>query len=113
MNIRLYPTLEQAEKDALQSVPIVVIDVLRASSTIVAAIESGAERIIPIADVETASRLVRPADVQRTADSYGVEPVWFPGMGHDLMLDAGWDDVLDTVLAFAADLPAWGTAAVR
>jgi 2-phosphosulfolactate phosphatase len=65
MNIRLYPTLEQAEKDALQSVPVVVIDVLRASSTIVAAIESGAERIIPIADVETASRLVRPAERDR------------------------------------------------
>ncbi|MBI1377395.1 MAG: alpha/beta fold hydrolase [Frankiales bacterium] len=58
-------------------------------------------------------RLVRPADVERTAESYGVEPVWFPGMGHDVMLDAGWDRVLDTVLAFAADLPAWGTAAVR
>jgi pimeloyl-ACP methyl ester carboxylesterase len=60
-----------------------------------------------------ADRLVRPADVQRTADSYGVEPVWFAGMGHDVMLDTGWDDVLDTVLAFAADLPAWGTAALR
>ena len=44
---------------------VVVIDVLRASSTIVAAIESGAERIIPIADVETASRLVRPAERDR------------------------------------------------
>jgi pimeloyl-ACP methyl ester carboxylesterase len=60
-----------------------------------------------------ADRLVRPADVQRTADSYGVEPVWFPGIGHDLMLDAGWDRVLDTVLRFAAELPAWGTAATR
>jgi hypothetical protein len=29
------------------------------------------------------------------------------------MLDRGWDAVLDTVLAFAADLPAWGTAAPR
>lgn len=60
-----------------------------------------------------ADRLVRPADVVRTADSYGVEPVWFPGMGHDLMLDTGWDRVLDTVLRFAAELPAWGTAATR
>jgi pimeloyl-ACP methyl ester carboxylesterase len=58
-------------------------------------------------------RLVRPADVQRTAEAYGVEPVWFPGMGHDVMLDAGWDRVLDTVLAFAADLPPWGTAPPR
>ena len=58
-------------------------------------------------------RLVRPADVERTAESYGVEPVWFPGMGHDVMLDVGWDRVLDTVLAFAADLPAWGSAPLR
>jgi len=65
MNIRLYPTLEQAEKGALQNTAVVVIDVLRASSTIVAAIENGAERIIPIADVETASRLVRPAERDR------------------------------------------------
>ena len=62
MNIKLYATIEQAEKNFLQNASVVVIDVLRASSTIVAAIENGAERIIPIADVETASRLVRPAE---------------------------------------------------
>jgi pimeloyl-ACP methyl ester carboxylesterase len=58
-------------------------------------------------------RLVRPADVQRTADSYGVEPVWFPGMGHDVMLDRGWDDVLGTVLEFCDALPPWGQASAR
>jgi pimeloyl-ACP methyl ester carboxylesterase len=58
-------------------------------------------------------RLVRAADVRRTAEAYGVEPVWFPGIGHDVMLDAGWDRVLDTVLDFAAGLPAWGTAPAR
>jgi 2-phosphosulfolactate phosphatase len=62
MNIVFYATLEQADKNALQNAAVVVIDVLRASSTIIAAIESGAERIIPIADVETASRLARPAE---------------------------------------------------
>jgi 2-phosphosulfolactate phosphatase len=62
MNIKFYATLEQAEKNSLQNASVVVIDVLRASSTIVAALENGAERIIPIADVETASRLVRPAE---------------------------------------------------
>jgi 2-phosphosulfolactate phosphatase len=62
MNIKFYATLEQAERNSLQSASVVVIDVLRASSTIVAAIDSGVERIIPIADVETASRLVRPAE---------------------------------------------------
>jgi len=62
MNIRFYATLEQAEKEALQNASVVIIDVLRASSTIVAAIENGADKIIPIADVETASRLVRPTE---------------------------------------------------
>jgi 2-phosphosulfolactate phosphatase len=62
MNIRLYPTLEQVDRNALQDSTVVVIDVLRASTTIVAAIDSGAEKIIPIADVETASRLVRPSE---------------------------------------------------
>jgi 2-phosphosulfolactate phosphatase len=65
MFIRFYPTLEQCDKDALQNVVVVVIDVLRASSTIVAAIENGAEKIIPIGDIETASRLVRPAERDR------------------------------------------------
>jgi 2-phosphosulfolactate phosphatase len=62
MNIRFYPTLEQAERSGLQNGAVVVIDVLRSSSTIIAAIESGAEKILPIADIETASRLVRPAE---------------------------------------------------
>ena len=53
-------------------------------------------------------RLVRQADVQRTANMHGVAPVWFPGIGHDVMLDAGWDRVLDTVLGFVDELPAWG-----
>ena len=54
-------------------------------------------------------RLVRPDDVRRTAARHGVEPVWFPGMGHDVMLDAGWDRVLAEVLAFAGTLPPWGS----
>lgn len=58
-------------------------------------------------------RLVRPADVARTAADYGTEPIWFPGMGHDVMLDRGWEDVLSTVLDFAGHLPAWGTAGPR
>ncbi len=68
----------------------------------------------PVLVVGTPSdRLVRAADVQRTAASFGVEPVWFPDMGHDLMLDRGWDRVLDTVLEFCAGLPPWGQAPTR
>ena len=55
-------------------------------------------------------RLVRVADVERTARLHGVDPVWFPGMGHDVMLDVGWERVLDTVLEFAGALPPWGSA---
>jgi 2-phosphosulfolactate phosphatase len=62
MKIRFFATLEQAERDVLHGVCLVVIDVLRASSTIITALENGAERIIPTPDVETASRLVRPAE---------------------------------------------------
>jgi len=58
-------------------------------------------------------RLVRPADVQRTADSFGVDPVWFPGIGHDVMLDRGWERVLEVVLEFTAGLPPWGGTAPR
>jgi pimeloyl-ACP methyl ester carboxylesterase len=43
-------------------------------------------------------RLVPLADVERTARRYGVAPVLFPGVGHDLMLDAGQDRVLAAVL---------------
>lgn len=54
-------------------------------------------------------RLVRPADVRRTAARLGVEPLWFPGIGHDVMLDAGWEHVLAAVLEFADAVPPWGS----
>jgi 2-phosphosulfolactate phosphatase len=62
MKVMFYATLEQAEKDAFQGAAVVVIDVLRASSTIIAALENGAEKIIPTGDVATAARLVRPGE---------------------------------------------------
>ncbi|MDD4856550.1 MAG: 2-phosphosulfolactate phosphatase [Candidatus Krumholzibacteria bacterium] len=82
MNIRLYPTLEQVDRPALQDSAVVVIDVLRASTTIVAAIDSGAEKIIPIADVETASRLARPSE--RDAKLLAGERKGCPIPGFDL-----------------------------
>jgi|APIni6443716594_1056825.scaffolds.fasta_scaffold13354_2 2-phosphosulfolactate phosphatase len=62
MAVRVYPVWEMADKDLLQGAAAVVIDVLRATSTIVAGIENGAGSIIPVEDIETASRLVRPAE---------------------------------------------------
>ena len=42
--------------------------------------------------------LVPASDVAKTARFYGVEPQWFPGLGHDLMLDHGHEQVLDALL---------------
>lgn len=36
---------------------------------------------------------VTPAEVWATARAYRTEPVLFAGMGHNLMLEPGWDDV--------------------
>jgi pimeloyl-ACP methyl ester carboxylesterase len=43
-------------------------------------------------------RYVPLSVVRSTAARYGVEPLLFPGMGHDLMLDKGQDRVLSAVL---------------
>ncbi len=43
-------------------------------------------------------RYVPVSDVRRTARDHGSVPVWFPGLGHDLMLDRGQERVLDTIL---------------
>ncbi len=62
MKVRFFPIHEAADRDRLQGAAVVVIDVLRATSTIIAAVENGAGSIIPVEDVETASRLVSAAD---------------------------------------------------
>ena len=38
--------------------------------------------------------------VRRTAAGYGADLVEFPGMGHDLMLDARWREPLDAMLTW-------------
>ena len=57
MEIRFFATIEQAERDDFPGTTSVVIDVLRFSSAVVAALEAGAARIIPVEDIETATRL--------------------------------------------------------
>jgi pimeloyl-ACP methyl ester carboxylesterase len=43
-------------------------------------------------------RIVPRRALQRAARRYGGAPLLFPGMGHDLMLDARWQEPLDAIL---------------
>ncbi|HEX6074399.1 MAG TPA: alpha/beta fold hydrolase [Micromonosporaceae bacterium] len=43
-------------------------------------------------------RLVSSRALQKVAAWYGTEPLLFPGMGHDLMLDARWVEPIDAIL---------------
>lgn len=55
-------------------------------------------------------RLVPLTDVRATARRYGAELVEFPGMGHDLMLDAGWERAFDAMRRWLDELPDASTA---
>ncbi|MGI5213983.1 alpha/beta hydrolase [Plantactinospora sp. CA-290183] len=43
-------------------------------------------------------RVVPAAALTRAARRYGAAPLLFPGMGHDLMLDARWREPIDAIL---------------
>jgi pimeloyl-ACP methyl ester carboxylesterase len=45
-------------------------------------------------------RLVPLGGIRATAQRYGAELMEFPGMGHDLMLDKGWERPLDAILTW-------------
>ena len=47
--------------------------------------------------------LVPTGDVERTAAYYGTTVRWLPGIGHDVMLDAGHERALDAVLSDVTD----------
>jgi 2-phosphosulfolactate phosphatase len=82
MEILFYATIEQADRDTLHDADVVVIDVLRMGSTIVAALASGVKKIIPVEDIETATRLARPED--RPAKLLAGERKGIPIPGFDL-----------------------------
>ena len=58
-------------------------------------------------------RLVPAHDVVRTAKTYGTRARLFSAMGHDLMLDGGWDHALDVMLGWLDEQVPAGQAARR
>ncbi|MBP1654527.1 MAG: 2-phosphosulfolactate phosphatase, partial [Bacteroidetes bacterium] len=52
--INLYLTPQQADELALREKTVVMIDVLRSSTTIVTALANGARQVIPATSVESA-----------------------------------------------------------
>jgi hypothetical protein len=44
--------------------------------------------------------IIGVGEVEATARAYGTQPELFPGMAHDMMLEAGWQAVADRVLAW-------------
>jgi len=57
VSVHLLPEL--FEPDALQGGVAVVIDILRASSTIISALSAGASAVIPVGDVDDAQRVIQ------------------------------------------------------
>ena len=45
-----------------------------------------------------------PSHVERTARTYGVEALMFEDMAHDMMLDAGWQNVANSLIEIVANL---------
>ncbi|MEP0548241.1 MAG: 2-phosphosulfolactate phosphatase [Rhodothermales bacterium] len=57
MNVEVYLTASSATEDDLKGKSVIVVDVLRACSTIVTALNHGARAVIPVADMAEASRI--------------------------------------------------------
>ncbi|QDZ25922.1 alpha/beta hydrolase [Chloropicon primus] len=52
-----------------------------------------------------ADKVVDLDGVRETAETFGVEPVVFKSIAHDVMLDAGWEEVAESILAFLEGIP--------
>jgi pimeloyl-ACP methyl ester carboxylesterase len=44
-----------------------------------------------------------PGDVERTARAYHTEATIFPGMGHNMMLEPGWEEVMRTIITWLGE----------
>lgn len=58
----VFYSLHSFQEDELRNKSVVIIDVLRASSTIVTALKNGAKAIIPVADMGEASKIAQNVD---------------------------------------------------
>jgi 2-phosphosulfolactate phosphatase len=82
MELSLYTHPDDFSEAEAKGKIVVVVDVLRASSTILQACESGVERIIPVATVEEAAKLL--ATLERKKTLLGGEREGLPIDGFDL-----------------------------
>ena len=49
--------------------------------------------------------MVTPQQVGLCAQAYGARAEIFPGMGHAMMLDVGWQKVADRIIGWLGGLP--------
>jgi pimeloyl-ACP methyl ester carboxylesterase len=49
---------------------------------------------------EADDRLISPSEVEATARAYQTQAEAFPGIAHDMMLEAGWQVVADRILGW-------------
>lgn len=61
-DIELYISTQALNEEDVRGKTVVVIDVLRASSTIVTALENGAKGVIPVADMDMAGKISQSMD---------------------------------------------------
>lgn len=59
MNIDLYLLRSEIQQDKLKGRVVVIIDVLRASTSMITALANGCLRIIPVSEVEQAKQLAQ------------------------------------------------------
>jgi pimeloyl-ACP methyl ester carboxylesterase len=68
---------------------------------------AGRVRGTPVLVLGAADDIVfRPAEVKATARAYGVEAEIFDEMAHDMMLEAGWQDVADRIIDWLREVQA-------
>lgn len=62
MKVRVYATSEQLQDKDIKDKLVVVIDVLRATSVMITALNNGCKEIIPVTDIEEAVKMARNYD---------------------------------------------------